>query len=134
MKPREFKFLDTPEERPHNLENILEISRIVKEYTEGFLHGDYDLNTTYDTEYGRVRCASFDGPLNNIPYVDDIDRDISDFNGWDILTLISLPNRNVLFRFTKDLPTVEEDEMGIDTPLLMDFDIQFTDDHVDDWN
>jgi hypothetical protein len=40
----------------------------------------------------------------------------------------------VLFRFTKDLPTVEENEMGIDTPLLMDFDIQFTDDHVDDWN
>jgi hypothetical protein len=134
MKPRDFKFLDTPEDTPLNLENILEICRIVKEYTEGFLHGDYDLNTTYDTEYGRVRCASFDGPMNQDPYDDDIDRDISDFNGWDILTLISLPHRNVLFHFTKDLPTIEENEMGIDTPLLMDFDIQFTDDHVDDWN
>ena len=135
MKPRDFKFLTEPEDTPHNLGNILEISGIVKEYTKGFLHGDYDLNITYDTEYGRIRCASFDGPMNQDPYDDDISRDLSHFNGWDILTLICLPvGRNVMFRFTKDLPTVEENEIGIDTPLLMDFDIQFTDDHVDDWN
>ena len=134
MKPRDFKFLTEPEDIPHNLRNILEISSIVKEYTKGFLHGDYDLDTTYDTEYGRIRCASFDGPMNQDPYDDDISRDLSHFNGWDILTLISLPNRNVMFHFTKDLPTVQDNELGIDTPLLMDLDIQFTDDHVDDWN
>lgn len=135
MKPRDFKFLTEPEDTPYNLENILDISNIIKEYTEGFLHGRYELDTTYDTEYGSIRCASFDGPMNQEPYEDDISRDLSDFIGWDILTLISLhTGRNIMFRFTKDLATVEENDMGLEPPLLMDFDIQFTDDHVDDWN
>jgi hypothetical protein len=134
MKPRDLKFFSEPEYTPFNIEGISEILRTVKDYTEGFLNGTYDIDTTYDTEYGRIRCASFDGPMNQKLYENDIDRDINEFLGWDILTLICLPvGRNIMFRFTKDLPTVEDNEMGIDTPLLMDFDIQFTDDHVDDW-
>jgi hypothetical protein len=135
MKLRDFKFLTEPEDTIFNVEGILEISNTVKEYTEGFLHGRYDLDTTYNTEYGRIRCASFDGPMNQEPYEDDISRDLSHFNGWDILTLISLPiGRNIMYRFTKDLPTVEENEIGVDTPLLWDMNSEFTADHVDDWN
>jgi|688.fasta_scaffold535834_2 hypothetical protein len=135
MKPRDFKFFTEPEDTPYNLENITEITDIVREYTEGFLHGRYDIDATYGTVFGSIRCASFDGPINQEPYEDDISRDISDFIGWDILTLISLHNgRNIIYRFTKDLATVEENELGLEPPLLWDMDARFTTDHVDDWD
>ena len=134
MKPRSFKFLEEPEFKVWDVENISLITDLVKEYIKGFIDGTYDINTTYDTEYGRLRCASFDGPINQNPYDDDIHRDISDFNGWDILTLISIPTRNIMFNYRKDLPTVEEIGMELDTPLLSEGFPEFTDDHVDDWN
>lgn len=134
MKSRSFKFLEEPEFKVWDVENISLITDLVKEYTQGFINGIYDIDRVYVTQYGRIRCASFDGPINNITYDDDIHRDLSDFNGWDILTLISLPTRNIIYNYRKDLRTNEENEIAIDTPLLIQGFPEFTEDHVDDWN
>jgi hypothetical protein len=135
MRVKDFKFFKEKEFGVFDVENIAEIIEIVNEYCKGFLESTYDIDRTYETEYGKVRCASWEGPLGQEPYLNDLERDTSaEFKGWEFLILFSSPHSNLMFEFKKELATKEEEEMGLEPPLLWTSHVEFTDDHVDDWN
>lgn len=135
MKPKDFKFFKEREFTPFDVENFGEIIETVNVYCKGFLDTTYDIDRTYETEYGRIRCASWSGPMNQEPYLNDLDRDTSpEFRGWEFLILFCTPNRNIMFQFKKELATIEEEEMGLEPLLLWTTHAEFTNNHVDDWN